>query len=286
MARKLFAWLILVLSGIFLVLSVVAIITIWVYNKPLTEKLTGQLRDIDSQLAQAQTTLANSEKELERALRIVNSAQDALDKLAQQTHSAGNLLDTIQTTLDDNLLPELKTTRERIDSARSTLEQLQSLLAGLQGFVPLDLGSIDKIFSDLITSANSLDTEISNVEALGKQASLFVSDSSFLLGGDLTETRDSLETFLAAIQEYETKMEGWRSQVAFLLENTPRWINQASIALTIFLVWFAISQLSLLLHGLHLRRGGDPFLVLRRRVVEVRSDGVVEETEELVEQRE
>jgi hypothetical protein len=285
MARKVFAWILLILSGIFLLLSIGGIITIWVYNKSLTDEAVRQLEDVDDQLEQAQGTLASSQLELDRALRIVDSAQEALDKFKAQTNSTGNFMETIQSTLDDRLLPELKTTHERIDSARTTLEQLQSLLAGVQSFLPVDLSSLDKTVSDLIASANSIDSEISNVEVLGQQASLFVSDSSFILGGDLTETRESLETFLAAIKDYQDKMSGWRDQVAMLIDRTPRWIDQASVALTIFLFWFAISQFGLLLHGLHMRRGGDPFLAMKRTKVEVRSDGIIgEETIETVEQ--
>src|SRR6266487_1250948 len=134
MARKIVSWALIVLGGIFLLLSIAAIIAIWVYKTPLTREVTGRLKGIDNELIQAQTSLASSEKELERALRIVDAAQTALDKLKQQTNSAGNLLDTIQSTLDDKLLPELKTTRERIDTARTALESLQSVLGGVSGF--------------------------------------------------------------------------------------------------------------------------------------------------------
>jgi len=286
MARKILSWALIILGGLFLITSIVGIGAIWVYNKPLTDKVTTQLTDIDGQLAQAEVTLQSSEKELDRALRIVDSAQTAMDELAQQTHSAGNLLDTIQTTLDDNLLPELKTTRNRIASARTTLQQLQSLLSGVGGFVPgLDLTAPDKILKDLISSTNSLDAEITNVEALGKQASLFVGDTSFLLGGDLTSTQASLRSFLAAIRDYEEKVADWRGQVKMLLEGSPKWIDQASIALTIFLLWFGLSQFGLILHGLNLQQSRDPFLVLRRTKVNVRTDGIVEETYETAEQK-
>jgi chromosome segregation ATPase len=277
MARKILAWMLIVLSGIFLFASITGMIAAWVYNEPLTRDAITELKVVDVQLAEAQATLTNSEKELERALRIVDATQSALDKLMNQSNSADNLLDTIQNTLDDRLLPELKTTRDRIDSARVTLQQLQSLLAGLQGFIPgVDLSAPDKILVDLISSTNSLDAEITSIEALGKQASLFVSDTSFLLGGDLTSTRDSLEMFLTAIQDYETKVAGWREQVTYLLENTSKWIDQASIALTIFFLWFGVSQFGLLMHGLNILRGGDPFLVLRPRRIEVHTDGEVE----------
>lgn len=278
MGRKIFSWTLIVLGEIFLLLSVAGIIAIWIYRGPLTREATGQLKQIDIELAQAQATLSSSEKELERALGIVDATQTALEKLTQQSNSADNLLDTIQSTLDDRLLPELKTTRGRIDSARATLEQLQSVLAGVSDFIPgLDLSVPDKLLSDLISSANSLNAEITNVEALATQASLFVSDTSYLLGGDLTETRESLQSFLSAIQGYQTKVTRWREQVTDLTEGTPRWITQASIALTIFLLWFALSQFGLILHGMSMRRGGDPFLVLRRTKVEVKTDGVIRE---------
>jgi hypothetical protein len=53
--------------------------------------------------------------------------------------------------------------------------------------------------------------------------------------------------------------------VADLIEKTPKWIDQASIILTIFLLWFGLSQFGLILHGLNIRRGHNPFNVLRRK---------------------
>lgn len=282
MARKILSWILIVFSGIFLLASVAGIAAIWIYNTPLTREATTELQNIDSQLAQAQVTLTSSETELSRALRIVDATQATLEKLATQTNSTENLLDTIQSTLDDRLLPELKTTRGRIDSARLTLEQLQSILAGVGGFIPgVDLSIPDKLLADLIASANSLNAEITSMEALATQVSLFVGDTSYLLGGDLTETRDSLQSFITAIQDYQTKVTSWREQVTYLQAGAPKWIDQASVALTIFLLWFGISQFGLILHGLHWLRGGDPLLVLRRRKVEVHTDGEVEEVEQI-----
>lgn len=266
MARKILSGVLIVLSVLFLVLSVAGIGAIWIYNEPLTREVTSRLKEVDTQLQQVQATLASSEKELQRALRIVDAAQAALEKLTQQNQSAKGLFDNIQSTLDDQLLPDLKTTRDRIAAARTTLENLQSLLAGVHSFVPgVDLSLPDQALSDLITSTKSLDTEIANVEGVAKQASTFVSDTSYLLGGDLTETRTSLQNFLVSVQDYEKRVAGWRKQDQQLVDGTPRWIDEASLALTIFLLWFALSQFGLLLHGLSIRAGGDPLQVLRRQ---------------------
>lgn len=265
MVRRIFAGILILLSAILLVLSIVGIAAIWYYNEPLTREATAQLKAADLELAQAEATLQSSEKELQRALGIVDATQEALEKLTQQSNSADSLLDTIQNTLDDRLLPELKTTRGRIDEARTTLESLQSILTSVGSFIPgVDLNVPDTMLTDLIASARSLDTEIANMETLATQASTFVSDTSYLLGGDLTETRESLKTFLSSIQDYEKKVARWREQGADVLEKTPKWIDQASIILTVFLLWFGISQFGLLLHGIALQRGVDPLLAIRR----------------------
>lgn len=265
MARKVFSWILIILGGLFLILSVAAIVVVWIYKGPLTRQVVSQLEEIDREMALAQATLKSSELELARALRIVDATQTTLEELTQQTSSAESLFDSIQSTLDDRLLPELKSTRNRIVSARVTLVNLQSVLLGFSNFIPgVDLSLPDKILADLITSSRTLDTEIANVEVLATQASLFVSDTSYLLGGDLTQTRESLQSFLISIQDYQKKVTLWRGQAADLAEDLPRWIDQASIALTLFLLWFGVSQFGLILHGR---------TILRRSEIVVREEG-------------
>lgn len=264
MVRKLLAWIVIVLSSILLLVSVVGIGAAWFYNEPLTREATSRLEEIDDQLAQVQSTLESSRLELERALRIVDATEQVLEKLAEQSTSAENILDGIQSQLDDKLLPELKTTRERIDEARQALESLQSVLEGISSFLPgVDLSAPNKIVTDLIDSADSIDSEIANAEEIARQASTFVSDTSYLLGGDLTETRTSLQNFLAAIAEYQQKVTDWRTQIADLIRNLPGWIDRTSIGLTVFLFWFGLSQFGLFLHGRAVLLGENPLDLLR-----------------------
>ena len=264
MVRKIFTGTLLALSSILLAFSVIGIAALWIYNEQITATTVSRLKEIDSQLAQTEVTLQASRRELERALRLVDATEKALQQLVSSSGDTGNVFESIQSTLDDRLIPDLKTTRERINAARATLENLQSVLDGISSFVPfVDLNVPDKIVSDLVVSAVSLDSDIGEIEVVAQQASTFVSDTSHLLGGDLTETKDSLQSFLTAIHEYEQKVTGWREQVAEINEGTPKWIDQASIGLTIFLAWFALSQFGMILHGLSLQYGDNPLWLLR-----------------------
>ena len=263
MIRKILSWLLIVLASVFLLASMAGIVAVWIYNEPLTLETASRLQVVNNELARAQITLESSRMELERALRLVDAAQTALDKLAEQSTSAESLLDGIQASLDDKLLPKLKRTRERIDTARSMLGDLQKLLKNLSALPFVDIQVPDQVLTDLIASADTLDAEIANAEDVARKASTFVSDTSYLLGGDLTETRDSLENFLTVIKEYQQKIADWRAQITDLIELLPAWIDRASVITTIFLLWFGLSQFGLFLHGRLILRGKNPLELLR-----------------------
>ncbi len=264
MARKILIHTFIGISALFLLLSLAGIILAWTYNTPLTEKAVTQLEDIDSQLAQIQTDLGDAKLEVERALRIIESAEEALASLTQQTQDASQILEDVNQALDDQLIPGLETTRASITEIRTVLEDLQTSLEGLNNlpFVNIEIPG-DELITNIINSVDSLDAEIANVQELAQQASVFISDTSYLLGGDFQETKQNLQNLLLTLEGYDSKLTGWREQVKTLIESTPKWIDNTSISLTFFLLWLGFSQFGLILHGLSLRRGDNPLEVWR-----------------------
>jgi chromosome segregation ATPase len=266
MGRKIWSMTLMVLSAIILIASIVGIGVVWYYNTPLTERIVTQLQEIDSELTQAQSALTSAKGELERALRIVEAAEKALEALSQQTAQAQDILGSVKGTIDDKLLPGLNTSRDKVSDVRGMVESLRDTLETINNLplVDLDIPG-DELLANIISAADSLDAEIANVEDIAKQASTFVGDTSYLLGGDLTETKSSMSNLLAVIEEYIGKIAIWQEQIAVWEQSLPGWIDNASISLTVFLLWFAFSQAGLFLIGLTAWKGGDPFAVLRKK---------------------
>ena len=266
MTRKILIGTLIVLSSIFLILSILGIALAWIYNEPVTREATTRLQEVDSQLAQIQTDLRNAKAEVERALRIIQSAEDALASLTQQTTDAKTLLEDVNATLDDKLIPGLQATRTNISEVRSTLEDLRATLKQINElpFVNLSIPGDDLLLS-IIDQVDALDGEIVNVQDLAQRASTFINDTSYLLGGDFNETKQKLEDLVLVLAEYDQKVTDWRGQIADILESAPRWIDNASLSLTLGLLWFGFSQFGLILHGLGMRRGIDPLDVLRTK---------------------
>jgi hypothetical protein len=265
MGRKIWSGTLMTISTIFLIVSLIGIGAAWYYNTPLTVKTVSQLQEIDSELTQAQSALTNAQGELERALRIVGAAETALASLSKQTAQAQDILGGVKGTIDDKLLPGLKTTRDKVDQVKGLVESLRGTLETINKLplVNINLPG-DEMLTNIIGAADSLDAEIANVEGIAKQASTFVGDTSYLMGGDLTETKTSLTNLLDVIKEYNAKVTSWQAQIAVWEKSLPGWIDKACISLTVFLLWFAFSQAGLFLIGLTAWKGGDPFAVLRK----------------------
>jgi uncharacterized protein YoxC len=266
MTRKILAGGLICLSCIMLILSVVGIGAMWICNRPLTHASTTFVQDIDSQLAQVLIDIQNAKAEVERALRIIESAEKALAPLSAQTSGANDLLAQANSLLNDKLIPGLQTTNNDISQVRDTVENLRTSLTQVNTlpFLNLNLPG-DEFLASILSKMDALNSEISSVQDLAQRVSTFMSDTSYLMGGDFTETKQHLEDLLLVLKDYDSQITDWRTQAGKLIESLPGWIILASVVLTICLLWFGFSQYGLLLHGFNLWKGGNPFKVVIRK---------------------
>jgi DNA repair exonuclease SbcCD ATPase subunit len=257
MIRNVLAWVLIVLSVLGLILGLSGITAIWVYREPATREALDRMGQVENELRLGQAALGTAREELERSLSILDSTEAALNQFTQNDPEA--FFEDVQTTLNDELRPELETARERLINARDTLENVRVVVFGLNIVPFIQVNIPDQTLTDLIDSADSLESRIGEIGDLAEQASKLLDDASALFGGDLAGTRESLEGFLAQVTTYEEKLSGWRDQVAEVREALPAWIDYTSILLTIILLWFGLSQVGLVLHGRALLRGGTPW---------------------------
>ncbi len=263
MNRRVISWLLINLGTLFMVLTVVALVAIWWYRPILIHESVSQLQQADNELTQAHTALSNGKDELQRTLRIVDAADKGLSAMKQQMSAAKQLTDQINGTMNNSLIPGLQGVRDKVDQLRGMLENLRNSLKTLNSlpFLHLNVPG-DQFLAGLIGDVDNLDKQIASVQQLAKQASTFVGDTDYLLGGNLTDTKQRIQDLLNTVTLYDQKVGGWQTQVRGLIVSVPRWINWGAVGLTIFLLWFGISQFGLLLHGLAMRQGNDPLAVL------------------------
>lgn len=266
MARRIFSGILIFLSSLFLMASVLGLGLVWVYNEPLTREAVARLTTTDNELVSAQTSIRGARAELERVTRIVDTAEKAFSSFKQQREEAKKLIDQVTGSLNNNVIPGIQSARTRLNQLRGTIQSARESLAKINALPIIKDIQIpgDDFLTGLIGNIDSLNGQINSMQLLIQKASLFTSDTSFLLAGDMTETRAHITALRDSLREYDRKVTAYHVDLRRIIKLTPGWIDRASWIATAFLVWFAISQFGLLLHGLHLRDGGDPFTPIRR----------------------
>jgi hypothetical protein len=265
MYRKIISWAFIIIGTLLLVLSVAGVAAIWIYRVPARDRALAQLKQVDVELTQAQTALDNGRNELQRTLRIVDAADKGLSSLKQQLADAKKLTDQVNGVLNTKLTPGLQGLRDKLSQLRGMLQNLRDNLKTLNAvpFLNLNIPG-DQYLAGLIADVDNLDKELVSIQQLTAKASTFVGDSSYLMGGNLTDTRVHIQDLLKSVTEYDKKVAGWHAQLRDVIGSLPRWINEAAVGLTLFLLWLGISQFGLVLHGLGMQQGDDPLLPLRR----------------------
>lgn len=258
MKSKVLSGTLIVLSSIFFLLSLIGIGASWYYNEPLTKKSIAKLTEVDDELKQAQVALENAQDELKRALRIVESAEENLASFSEQRAEALKFLDAVTGLLDDRIVPSLETSKEKLAEAQENLDELSASIEMLNNipFVEIELpdaGALDYF----IEVTSSFEEEIDNVGDMAGEASTFLNDTSYLLGGDLAETKENIQNLTKVVDEYEEKISKWREKTAVLIAEFPRWLDRVSALLIVFLLWFAFSQFCMFLRGVESWKGED-----------------------------
>jgi len=222
---------------------------------PVTETLLGKLTEVNTELKQARSALQDAQKELARTLRMVDRAEESLQALSKQREQAKEFLDTVNGMLGNTITPNIEASKEKIEQARKSFDEIRTSIENLNKipFVEIEVpddGLLD-YFDEIIAT---LEGEVGQVEEVANNASTFMNDTSYFLGGDFGETREHINNLSEVVDAYETKIAGWQREVDLLIEKTPEWINRASALLAVLLIWLAFSQLGLILHGLALWR--------------------------------
>jgi ABC-type transporter Mla subunit MlaD len=266
MARRIFSGILILLSSLFLMASVLGLGLVWVYNEPLTREAVARATAADDELVSAQTAIRGARAELERVTRIVDAAEKAFTSFKQQREEAKQLIDQATKSLNNTVIPGIQSARTRLNQLRGMIQGVRQSLEKINALPIIRDLQIpgDEFLSGLIGSIDSLNGQINTMQELIQKASLFTSDTSFLLAGDMTETRAHITSLRDSLREYDRKVTGYHVELRRIIKLLPVWIDRASWIATVFLAWFTISQFGLLLHGLHLRDGGDPLAPLRR----------------------
>jgi len=259
-ALKRFAYYVAILLSIFgMVLGAGGVVGIWLANGPLTQAALGVLTPIEATLASVEVLSGEASDMMAGLAQSVLTVRTRVNAAGEEVASADRTLETVAQIVTERVGPALDVLRSGSNLVQEAADGLERAVARLDGlpFIQLDLPAVDK----LRTVQKDVTNTVSDLEILKAAATTEDTGplgSAFSLVSDpVTELDDRVQAVRGKVDEVHRQVGAAHGTVSMLLIRLPLWIDIASIALTLFLAWFGVSQIAVFkLCRLRLRQPG------------------------------
>jgi transposase len=211
------------------ILSIAAIVAVWIVNKPITDTSVEVLVTVEVALDVIEENLVKADETLQTVRDSIStvSAQLPAEELLAVVGNIKSVVDAAQSTADTassvfgvaNSIPFLGSSRSPEQSGGSELDELSSTLV-------------------------QISTGLSRVEEL-----LNALSEGGAPGGLIDNIDQDIDGLQTVLNEAEGNVNEAGTVVQELQLNVPRWIDAASIIITFLLIWLGVAQYSLLAHG-------------------------------------
>ena len=217
------------------VLSIAAVVAVWVANTPLTDRSVELLVTVEGALGVVEESLVRADDTLQ-------TVRDGINTAAAQSPTS-------------ELLAVVGNIKTIVDGANSTAETASSVL-GIANSIPF-LGSSEtqeqeegSSLDELSSTLDQISTGLNRIEEL--LHGLGVGGAP---GGLIDNINQDIVALQSTLNEAENNVIDAGTVVAEVRVNIPRWIDIASIIITLLLIWMGAAQYSLSVHGLGWFRG-------------------------------
>ena len=257
------------LSGLLLILaaiiglffSVFGIVSVNRYKPILTESLIENLDVINATLEATADGLTATQSSLEAAVIAMGSLQNTVSTTAATIQSSEPMLDTLVQLMDEELPNTIRATQSSLLTAQESAKVIDSVLNAvslLPGIsynpqTPLHeaLGEVSNSVDDLPDSFGNMKDSLEDA----RHDLQIIQVDLILMADTIRQIEVSLAESESILEQYQATVDSIQSQISKLQANLPNFLDNAAIAVYIFLGWMALAQIGLFTQGWELLMG-------------------------------
>jgi chromosome segregation ATPase len=246
------------LSVFFLLVSAAGIVAVWVINQPLTEDISRELAAAQADLGAGLANLQASRGELESLQGQVGFFQGVLDTLGTDAVQNTRLLSDVVNRVEGTISPLLERLSNGVDRIREAFESVKRAVEQLNELplVAINLPG-EELLDSITESLDSLEAQITETKEKVESVSQITEDTVDTLDSGFLTWEDFVQRNLEQLDEYERKIQAYQARLDYLEANIPRWVDAASIVLTLLLTWLAVSQIGMFVLAWSIYSGKD-----------------------------
>jgi chromosome segregation ATPase len=257
------------LSGVLLILaaigglffSVFGIVSVNRYKPILTETLIENLDVINTTLEATADGLAATQSSLEAAVIAMGSLQNTVSTTAATIQSSEPMLDTLVQLMDEELPNTIRATQSSLQTAQESAKVIDSVLNAvslLPGISYNPQTPLHEALGEVSDSMDNLPDSFGNLKDSLEDARhnlQIIQVDLALMADTIRQIEVSLAESESVLEQYQTTMDSIQSQISKLQENLPDFLDNAAIAVYVFLGWMAIAEIGLFTQGWELFMG-------------------------------
>jgi hypothetical protein len=246
-----------------LVFSLVGSWGLWRFRQGVEERVGAELQLLDDTLTATALGLEVAEDSLRIALANTRAIEAVLVTASNTISSTTPLLGSLADVMGENLPGTISATTTSLDSAQASARIIEDILGAITSipFMPLDpyepevplYLALGRVSADLSEMPATLMEMESNIRDSGRNLDVVEADLRVLVL-EIGQIETGLVEAREVVRDYQVIVERLSLRIAALEDRLPVWINWATWLGTAILLWVAITQAGLLLHGLELTR--------------------------------
>lgn len=236
----------IMLSIVGMALGMAGVVGIWAVNGPITKSALAVLAPIEATLASVEVLSGEASQLMSSVAESVTTVRSRVASASAEIASADRTLETVSQIVTERVGPALDLLQAGGELVRDAADGLEKATARLDRLplIQVELPAVEK----LRTVQRDVTNTVSDLEILKQAATTEqtgpLGTAFSLVSSPVVELDEKVQAARGKVEQLSDQVGDAHDTVSMLLVRLPLWIDLASIALTLLLVWFAVSQIA------------------------------------------
>jgi chromosome segregation ATPase len=258
--RRILAAIVMAISALMLLASLAGIAGAWIMRAQLATSLLGVVTAAESRVATMEQGLGQLDTALNRARDQVTAIERQVQSLGADAEENRPLVTAISDALGLDLAPLVERARDLVTTMRETTAALNGTIEAINAipFVSVPVPEMERL-NKLSQDVEDFTTAVQEVRtAVDERRSEVIEGTVALITGPITRIGGSLDDAQAVVSGYRQRLGAIQDGLVALKRAIRRALTASAVGVTLVMLWIALSQAGLMVHGWRFYSGRDP----------------------------
>jgi hypothetical protein len=257
MYKRVLGIVVIVISIIVLIVSLGGVVGTWVVRSDVIRVVDEVVTQVDTALQRAEDGLGQVNNQLDQTRSNISTLNTTINTIGDNAEENSVILQAIDQIAGTSLAPTVDNLQKAANDLYDKVVEVNSKVETLS-LIPLfsgEGGVLDKV-SNMLTGVQEAMQSLANFsQAVSDTKSSITQKTVEVLTTPLNSLDNTLQNIQTAATEVQQKLGDLQTSVASFQSTVIFWLNIGAVLMTLLLLWIALSQYSLILHGWAMFKG-------------------------------